>query len=81
MITDALLGVLLSGMEFIVSLLPTGDPIGLAGADGIWRGYAQFNTFLPLTEILVAIGIIVTVHAGILAYSAVRTVRDWLPFV
>lgn len=81
MITDAIAGALLAAMSWLVSLLPTGAPLGLTSASGMWLGYAQFNTFLPLTELLAGIGVFLLVNTAILGYLAFRAVRGWLPFL
>lgn len=81
MIVDAIAGFLLGAVSALVSLLPTGDPIGLSSASGIWIGYAQLNTFLPLTELVAGLGAWLAVNIGIMAYLAARQVRTWLPFV
>lgn len=81
MIVDAIAGALLAAMSWLVGLLPTASPIGLASASGIWLGYAQLNGFLPLTEILAGIGVLLTIHVAIYGYLALRAVRNWLPFI
>lgn len=81
MITDAVLSALLAAMSAVVGLLPDADPLGLSSASGIWTGYAQLNTWLPLTEVLALIGTYLTIHVAIYAYLALRAIRNWLPFV
>lgn len=81
MITDAVLTVLLALMSFVVGFLPDGDPLGLSSASGLWIGYAQLNTFLPLTELLAMFGAYLGVQVALYAYGVLRAVRNWLPFV
>lgn len=80
MITDALLGVLLTAMGFVVGLLPEADPLDLDGFSGIWVGYAQWNTWLPLTELLACVVGYLGVQLTLYGYLALRAARGWLPF-
>jgi hypothetical protein len=80
MIIDAIGSALLAAMTWLVSLLPTGELLdGLDDFGGIWIGYAQWNTWLPLSELLVCIVGIVGVQLMLYGYLALRAVRGWLP--
>lgn len=81
MIFDAILGFLIDVMSAVVDLLPDGDPLGLDSASGLWIGYAQLNTFLPLTELLAMLAAYLTVVGAIYAYLVLRAIRNWLPFI
>lgn len=81
MIIDAILGFLIEVMTAVVDLLPDGDPLGLSEVEGIWIGYAQLNSFLPLTEVLGMLAAYVAVVGAIYAYLVLRAIRNWLPFV
>lgn len=80
MILDALGSALISVAEFVVGLMPDGEPIGLSGFSGIWYGYGWLNSWLPLTEVLAGFGIWLAFHAALYAFLAVVTVYRLLPF-
>lgn len=80
MIIDAIGGALIGAVTWLVSLLPTGS-IMLDEFSGIWYGYAQLNTWLPLTEVLACIVAYIGLQATIYGYLVIRAVRNWLPFV
>lgn len=81
MIFDAILGFLIEVMTAVVELLPDGDPLGLAEAEGIWIGYAQLNSWLPLTELMAMVGTYIAVLGLIYGYLLLRAIRNWLPFI
>lgn len=80
MITDAIAGAVLGALSWLVSLLPT-STIDLDGFGGIWVGYAQWNTWLPLTELLACIVAFVGLQLILYGYLALRAARSWLPFI
>lgn len=81
MITDAILGALLAGMGFVVDLLPEAGTLDLDGFSGIWVGYGQWNTWLPLTELLACVVAYLGLQLVMYGYLAIRAARGWLPFV
>lgn len=81
MIVDLLAGALLGAVTWLVGLLPDGGPLGLSSFSGIWTGYAFLNSFLPLTELLAAAGVMLAIQGAVFAYLALRQVRAWLPFI
>jgi hypothetical protein len=80
MIVDAIAGGLLAAMTWLVSLLPTGT-LELEGFSGIWLGYAQFNGWLPLTELLACAALMISLQLILYGYLAFKAVRSWLPFI
>jgi hypothetical protein len=74
-ITDAFLTFILGVVSFLLERLPTADPIGLASFSGIWTGYAFLNGFLPVTEVLSAVGIILGIQAAV--YGGQALIQLW----
>ena len=58
MIADALIGVAQSIIAGIASLLPAGVPLGLVLPTGWLYGYDVLNSFLPVSELLLASGVL-----------------------
>lgn len=81
MIFDAIAGALLGAVSFVVDLLPDAEPLGLDSFSGIWTGYAWLNSFLPLTELMVCVGMMMGIQLAIMGYLAIKQLREWLPFV
>jgi hypothetical protein len=80
MITDAIAAAVLGALSWLVGLLPEGT-IDMDGFGGIWIGYAQWNTWLPLTELLACIVAYVGLQVILYGYLALRAARSWLPFI
>lgn len=80
MIVDAVVGFFVGVLSWMVGLLPDGDPIEWEGVSGIWTGYAQLNTWLPLTEVLACVVVMLGIQLSIYGYLAAKQVRSWLPF-
>jgi len=81
MVTDAVLGFLVDAMTAVVELLPDAGALGLDSTSGIWYGYTALNTWLPLSEVMSMLAAYLAVMGLIYGYLALRTVRNWLPFV
>lgn len=81
MIVDAIGGALLAAVSFVVDLLPDAEPLGLDSFSGIWTGYAWLNSFLPLTELMACVAMMLSIQLAILGYLAVKQLREWLPFL
>ncbi len=64
----------------IVALFPTADPLGLSASSGILRGYSWLNSWLPVSETLTAIGLIVLVATTVFAVRVAIKLWEWLPF-
>lgn len=75
-IFDLLLGVL----GFVISLLPDVPNLGLSNASGILVGYAWLNSWLPVSETLTAISVIVGVMVLIFGFRVVVKIWEWFPF-
>lgn len=81
MITEAVLSVFFGLMEGIAGLLPEAGSLGMQEFSGIWYGYSWLNSFLPLSELLIAVGLLLGFHAALYAFLMLRIIRGWLPFV
>lgn len=80
MIVDAVLGVLLAAVAFVVGLLPEAEPLGLStAASGILYGYDWLNTFAPVTEILTAAGIYLGALVLAMGARAILTAYRLIP--
>lgn len=82
MIVEGFLLQILNTIGAVVELLPEAGDLGLEGSLGTFIGYAKgFDAFVPVSEVVVVIGVWLTVQVGILAYSVLRTIWSWIPFV
>jgi hypothetical protein len=78
-ITEQVLSFFLGIVGFLLNLLPVADPIGLSSFSGVWVGYSFFNGFLPITEVLQSVGIILGIQATIYGGQAILQLWRAIP--
>lgn len=82
MLVEGFLQVVLGIVGGLVELLPEASDLGLTGTLGTFFGYAKgFDSFVPVSELVVVLGAWLAVQVGILAYGVLRTIWGWIPFV
>ena len=79
MITQAILTAIFAVVGGLVSLLPTGQPLGLA-AMPVVQGFGQMNAYMPLAEAVTAVGVVLLVEGGVFGFRLVVTLWHMLPF-
>jgi hypothetical protein len=81
MIFDAILGIVLGVLTWLVGLLPEASDLGLSSAGSWFRGYAELNSYLPLTELMACGVLLLTIEAALFAVRAVSWARAQLPWL
>lgn len=79
MITDAILGVLVTAAEFIVGALPEAGTLGLEGIGPAVGVAVRLNSGLPIAETLAMAGVALTIIGGIFATRLVLTIWHAIP--
>ncbi|WP_263118596.1 hypothetical protein [Cellulomonas sp. RIT-PI-Y] len=71
MVTDAILAPLLAVVQWVVDMLPTGEPLSLGPVDGLWTAVRQFDSLIPVMgPVVVMLGLL----SAVVAFVVVRLI-------
>ncbi len=79
MITEAFLGVLMGIAEFVVAGLPDAETLGLEGFGPAVGLAKSLDAGLPVSEAVIAFGLLLTVASGIFVTKLVLLVWSLVP--
>ena len=79
MIVDAVFGLLMAAVGWIIGLLPVAPTLDLSGFGRLVGFIGAFDSFLPVHEAVAMVTLWLGVNAAIFLYRVLKEVWSWIP--